>query len=62
MNIWTGIGMLAIAFLMIWFGLPNRDGTHRRFLRFSAAQVLYPPMIHVFIALGVASMIHSIDL
>ena len=62
MNAWTGIAMLAIATALIWLGLPNRNGVHRRFLRFGAAQVLNPPVILVFIALGVAAMISSVDL
>jgi hypothetical protein len=62
MNAWTGIAMLAIALVLIWLGLPNSDGVHRRFLRFGAAQILYPPVVLVFIALGLAAMISSIDL
>ena len=57
MNLWTGIAMLVIALLLIFFGRPNQNGVHRRFLRFSAAMVLYPPVILVFIALGAAAVI-----
>ena len=60
MNLWTGIAMLAIALALIWLGLPDRNGLHRRFLRFSSAQVLYPPVILAFIALGAAAVISSI--
>jgi hypothetical protein len=55
-----GIAMIAVALLLIWFGLPDRDGIHPRVLRFSAAQSLYPPVILVFIALGSAAIISSI--
>ena len=60
MNLGAGIGMLAVASILIWFGLPDRSGVHRRFLRFSSAQVLYPPVILVFLALGSALLIRSI--
>jgi hypothetical protein len=60
MNMWTGIAMLAIALVLIWLGLLNGDGVHRRFLRFSAAQIIYPPVILAFIALGSAAVIGSI--
>jgi hypothetical protein len=52
--------MLVIALVLIFLGLPDRHGLHRRFLRFSAAQVLYPPVILAFIALGAAAVISSI--
>ena len=57
MSIELGIAMLVGAVLLIWFGLPNRNGVHRRFLRFSAAQVIYPPVILALIALGSAALI-----
>ena len=60
MNLWTGIAMLVIALILIVLGRPNRNGVHRRFLRFNAAMVLYPPVILAFIALGVAAVIGSI--
>jgi hypothetical protein len=62
MNTWIGISMLASASLLYWLGLPDREGVHRRFLRFSAAQVLYPPLILVFVALGIAAIMSSISL
>ena len=60
MSIELGIAMLVAAVLLIWFGLPNRNGVHRRFLRFSAAQVLYPPVILALIALGSAALISNL--
>jgi hypothetical protein len=60
MNLGAGIGMLAVASILFWFGLPDRNGVHRRFLRFSSAQVLYPPIILAFFALGLALLIRSI--
>ena len=52
--------MLVIALILIVLGRPNRNGVHRRFLRFNAAMVLYPPVILAFIALGAAAVISSI--
>ena len=60
MNLWAGAAMLAIAGFLILVGRPNRNGVHRRFLRFSSAQVLYPPVILAFLALGTAAVIGSI--
>lgn len=42
MDLWGGIGMLAVASILIWFGLPDRNGVHRRILRFSSGQVIRP--------------------
>jgi hypothetical protein len=52
--------MLVIAFLLIWAGRPNRGGESPSFLRFHAAMVLYPPVILVFLALGVAAIASSL--
>jgi hypothetical protein len=60
MNLWTGIAMVAFAAVLIWMGRPNKEGVHPKFLRFSATTVLYPPIILVFIALGVAAMFTSL--
>lgn len=60
MNVGVGIGMLIVALILIWYGLPDRNGMHRRVLRFSSAQVLYPPIILAFCALGLALLIRSI--
>lgn len=57
MNLWTGIAMLVIAFVLVAVGLPNKEGVHLRFLRFNAAMMIYTPLILVFFALGVAAII-----
>ena len=59
MNLYTGMAMLAVAFLLIWLGRPNKAGIHRKFLRFNAALVLYPPLILSCFAFGVAAIISS---
>lgn len=45
--------------LLIWLGRPNKAGIHRKFLRFNAALVLYPPLILSCFAFGVAAIISS---
>ena len=60
MTTWTGVAMLGFALLLIVVGRPNAAGEHRRFLRFQAAPVLYPPLILAFIALGAASLISGL--
>ena len=60
MNLWTGIAMLVIAFVLIWVGRPSKAGLHPSFLRFDAALVLYPPLILAFFAMGLAAVISSI--
>jgi hypothetical protein len=60
MNLYTGIAMLAVAFLLIWVGRPDKAGVHPSFLRFHAALVLYPPIIIVFLALGTAAIVSSL--
>jgi hypothetical protein len=60
MNLWTGIAMLIVAFLLIWVGRPDKSGVHPSLLRFDAAMVLYPPIILAFAVFGVVSVISSI--
>lgn len=59
MNLWTGISMLVIAFVLIWVGRPDKTGLHPSFLRFNAALV-YPPIILAFSAMGAAAVIGSL--
>lgn len=60
MSTQLGIAMLAVAGLLIWLGLPDRQGVHRPFLRFNAAQVIYPPVILALLALGSAALISNL--
>ncbi|KYK47608.1 MULTISPECIES: hypothetical protein [Bradyrhizobium] len=61
MELAIGLGMLVIAIVLIYAGLPDKQGGSPRFLRFHAASVLYPPLILVFIALGTAQVVFSFD-
>jgi hypothetical protein len=61
MNLWTGTAMLVTALVLILVGRPDKAGVHPRFLRFDAAMVLYPPIILVLFAVGVAAVLSSIS-
>ena len=52
-----GAILLAVAAVLIFIGLPNKSGVSPRFLRFEAAMVLYPPVVMVFVAGGVAELV-----
>lgn len=59
MNLYAGIVTLAVALLLIWLGRPDKAGMHRKFLRFDAALVLYPPLILVCLAFGAAAIVSA---
>ena len=52
--------MLVAAVLLILAGLPGKDGVHRKFLRFDAALVLYPPVVLLFLGLGTAAIVSEL--
>jgi len=52
-----GAMLLAVAAVLFFIGLPNKSGVSPRFLRFEAAMVLYPPVVMVFVAGGVAELV-----
>ena len=56
-DILIGLVLLAIAGILIFIGLPNRAGVSPRFLQFEAALVVFPPIVLVFLAGGVAELI-----
>ena len=56
-----GLGMLVVAVALIYAGLPDKNGRSPRFLQFSAASILYPPLVLAFIALGAAQVVFSLD-
>ena len=57
---WDGllIGLFAIAtgFGLLMLGLPNRRGESPRFLQGSSSPMLYPPVILVFLVVGIAEL------
>jgi hypothetical protein len=52
-----GLSLVAIAAVLIFIGLPDKSGKHRAFLQFEPTLVLYPPVILVFFALGMAEVV-----
>ena len=60
MNVWTGLAMLVLAVFLVVVGCPGKDGVHPKFLRFNAALVLYPPIILIFLALGIAAIVSDL--
>jgi hypothetical protein len=56
MHLLIGATLLAIGVLLLFLGLPNRNGASPRFLQFEAALVLYPPLVQVFVVGGVAEL------
>jgi hypothetical protein len=53
------IGLFAIAtgFGLLMLGLPNRRGESPRFLQGSSLPILYPPVVLVFVVVGIAELI-----
>jgi hypothetical protein len=51
-----GLIALAAAFVLLLLGLPNRLGESPRFLQFSAAPMVYPAIILIFIGMAVAEL------
>jgi hypothetical protein len=60
MNLSIGLASLAVGIVLILVGWPDKAGNQRKFLRFSSALVLYPPLILAFLALGLAAVIGSL--
>ena len=59
-ELFFGAILLAVAAALIFIGLPNRNGVSPRFLRFDAAMILYPPVVMIFLAAGVAEIVTGI--
>lgn len=53
------IGLFAIAtgFGLLMVGLPNRRGESTRFLQGSSLPILYPPVVLVFVVVGIVELI-----
>ena len=48
---------LGLAFGLLLIGMPNRRGDSPRFLQFKAAPMVYPPVVLIFLAIGVVELI-----
>jgi hypothetical protein len=52
-----GIVALIAAASLFMVGLPTRHGESPRFLQFYAAPMVYPAVVLIFLALGIAELI-----
>jgi hypothetical protein len=53
-----GVVFLAVGVVLLLIGMP-RHGVTPRYLRFEAAVVLYPGLVMIFFAFGVAMMLRA---
>ena len=53
----VGTVSLVIAAVLIFIGLPDKNGVSPRFLRFEAAVIVYPPLVMIFLVGGAAELI-----
>jgi hypothetical protein len=56
----TGLGLLAVAAVLIFTALPDKAGESPRHLRFSAAMMVYPPVILAFLVGGAVELFLAI--
>ena len=58
-NLVVGVVLVLLAAGLLYIGTPNKAGQRPRFLQFEASLVLFPPVILVFFALGMAAIISA---
>jgi len=56
----VGTVSLVIAAVLIFIGLPDKNGVSPRFLRFEAAVIVYPSLIMIFLVGGAAELISAL--
>ena len=56
----VGFALVTLAIALVFIGRPNKAGQHPRFLQFEASLVLFPPVVLVFVALGIAAIISGL--
>lgn len=59
-NLIIGVVLVLVAVVLVFIGIPNKAGQHPRFLRFEASLVLFPPVVLVFVALGMAAILSGL--
>lgn len=59
-HLWAGLALLGVGMILMLIARPNKAGESPRFLRFDAALVLFPPVVLVFVALGLAMLISAV--
>jgi hypothetical protein len=57
-DIAIGLVLFVVGVLLVFIGMP-KHGESPRFLRFEASLVVYPAVIMVFLAFGVAMMLRG---
>lgn len=57
-DISMGVGLFAVGVVLIFIGMP-KHGVTPRYLRFDAALVIYPAIVLVFLAMGVAMTLRA---
>ena len=55
-----GLVLIAAGAILVYVGMPNKDGESPKFLRFGPALVTYPPLILVLLGLGSAELIGAL--
>jgi len=56
LDLLIGVASLVAGAALLFIGLPDRSGTSPRFLQFEASLVLYPPLIMICFAWGIAEL------
>jgi len=56
----VGVVLVLLAVGLVVIGRPNKAGQHPRFLQFEASLALFPPVILVFGALGMAAIVSGL--
>ena len=59
-NILVGTTLIAVAVVLLWIGMPDKNGITPRFLRFEIAPLIYPPLILAIFAIGAANLLSAI--
>jgi hypothetical protein len=54
-----GVLLVALSAVLLFIGLPDKNGTPPQFLRFEAAVVLYPPVVMAAFVMGLAELISA---
>ena len=59
-DILVGVASIAVAIVLLWIGMPDKNGITPRFLRFEIAPLIYPPLILAIFAFGAAKLVSAI--
>jgi hypothetical protein len=59
-DILVGAASIAVAIVLLWIGMPDKNGITPRFLRFEIAPLIYPVFILAIFAIGAANLVSAI--